>query len=755
MIDLNNISDSKELDPLLEHLFSRTRRTGGSPRKVSTTSHIFEARNAGDSLPNVGAIARATVMPALSERTQLTEYQERLRLAQLQASNTGQPAPQVVPLFTGDRSCNDQAIAGRTHTRIVLACVAVLECSLLRFILARGLALVSPRSPRRLSVASAAAHLLTAIGFAALLSRADPLRDTLLFVRYAQAVIAGLGLFSLVSFVDFRKAAFLSSSYVPLIAAFLLSFLLIVFGNGPGHSNAKVNLGPFQPVEAIRLLLALFLAGYFARRWELLRQIEGGTIRGYRVPRWLHIPRLDYVMPVVVGVAASLFFFFLQKDLGPALFITCVFLAVYTIARNRNGMALAGLAILILGFYLGYALNISATLAPEFKCGCRRGTTRCAEEIKSHSPSGVCRPVVYLARGWVSETRGICPLVTRISSSPRSVRNWASSDSLNRYRLRSNRGTWIPRRPRAPRMTMGSSLHTTVTLFLDCSRPHHGCGYPWNNSAYGNCHSVLSYGGSAMLANFAGLGVRTAIRTQHARVPATGPFLKPRRHLGRGLSIAALLVLVVLFDIQVRSADAYVIKPHLSLQADGGRRYQYNQRVLDVARMIPRGTDDDRAGLPLATSSAAVALKAREDYKQAGLTFDPACMKPFERCYPLGGTTFHLLGDAATPTIWSATNSSYIERDKESMLRGFNDSATVVDSIDASGRTMRTVRRDYRELVPLLRHRYQPEHSEWQKFLSRPRDITLTIDARLQAKVAAILSKQAQICAWPRCGSGD
>ena len=30
----------------------------------------------------------------------------------------------------------------------------------------------------------AAAHLLTAVGFAVLLSRPDPLRDTLLFVRY-------------------------------------------------------------------------------------------------------------------------------------------------------------------------------------------------------------------------------------------------------------------------------------------------------------------------------------------------------------------------------------------------------------------------------------------------------------------------------------------------------------------------------------------------------------------------------------------
>src|SRR5262249_6228490 len=163
----------------------------------------------------------------------------------------------------------------------------------------------------------AAAHLLTAIGFAVLLSRPDPLRDTVLFVRYAQGVIAGLGVFGFVSFMDFRRAAFLTLSYVPLLGAFLLSCLLILFGHGPGSSTAKVNLGPVQPVEAIRLLLALFLAGYFARKWELLRQIDGHAIRDYRIPRWLHIPRPDYLLPVLGGVAASLVFFFLQKDLGP------------------------------------------------------------------------------------------------------------------------------------------------------------------------------------------------------------------------------------------------------------------------------------------------------------------------------------------------------------------------------------------------------------------------------------------------------
>ena len=144
----------------------------------------------------------------------------------------------------------------------------------------------------------AAAHLLTALGFAALLSRQDPLRDTMLFVRHAQLTAAGLAVFCARLRDRLRRLARASFSYLPLAGALALSVALIVLGAGPTGSNAKVNLGPLQPVEFIRLLLALFLAGYFARRWELLRQVRGRRVRAFDVPRWLNVPRADYVLPV-------------------------------------------------------------------------------------------------------------------------------------------------------------------------------------------------------------------------------------------------------------------------------------------------------------------------------------------------------------------------------------------------------------------------------------------------------------------------
>jgi hypothetical protein len=88
----------------------------------------------------------------------------------------------------------------------------------------------------------ATAHVLTGIGFAVLLSRPDPLRDSLLFVRYAETTIAGVALMGGLSMIDFTAAGFGAFSYLPLMGALSLSVLLIAFGSGPGSSSAKVNL---------------------------------------------------------------------------------------------------------------------------------------------------------------------------------------------------------------------------------------------------------------------------------------------------------------------------------------------------------------------------------------------------------------------------------------------------------------------------------------------------------------------------------
>jgi cell division protein FtsI/penicillin-binding protein 2 len=104
----------------------------------------------------------------------------------------------------------------------------------------------------------------------------------------------------------------------------------------------------------------------------------------------------------------------------------------------------------------------------------------------------------------------------------------------------------------------------------------------------------------------------------------------------------------------------------------------------------------------------------------------------------------HVLGDANTRANWSAANSSYVERDSEDLLRGFDDKAVIVTTTDRDGRPSLAVRRDYASVVPLVRHRWEPDHRDVKAVLTRSRDVRLTIDARLQLAVAAILERAAR-----------
>src|SRR6185312_4869271 len=148
----------------------------------------------------------------------------------------------------------------------------------------------------------------------------------------------------------------------------------------------------------------------------------------------------------------------------------------------------------------------------------------------------------------------------------------------------------------------------------------------------------------------------------------------------------------------------------------------------------------DRNGLPLATSDWAELEKHRADYAALGVDLDRACPRNESRHYPLGGLTFDLTGDLRTRLRWGASNTSFVERDSARRLRGYDDRPTLLEIRNpATGKLERTLRYDYRELVPLLRHRGEPNSPEVRKVLDRPRDVRMSIDSRLQVQVAAIL----------------
>jgi cell division protein FtsI/penicillin-binding protein 2/cell division protein FtsW (lipid II flippase) len=739
-VNLNAVTEARDLERALEPAFSSVSDRRFAAAQLS--AFVLALRKERGDIPNVGAVMAATISAEAIERGGSVEYQTRLRRAAERAESQRAARPARLPLLTADDLA---AIKPRLAVRTSASFRnQTLQWSVVYLLAIWGVALVWWLRGRGDFALLGAAHLLTAIGFALVLSRSDPVRDTMLFVRYAQGVVVGCAGLAIASLIDFRRSALAAFTYLPLAGALGLSAVLLLFGSGPAGSNARVNLGPVQPVEAIRLLLGLFLAGYFARRWELLRQTRGRTIRRLTLPDWLRFPRFDYLLPVAVGIATALLFFFLQRDLGPALFVSCVFLAIYAIARNRVGLALGGLAVLTAGFYVGYVLNISSTLSARVHMwrsawdNVARGGDQIAQAMWALGTGGVFGTGLglgdtrYIPAGYtdlplaaVGEELGFIGVLCVVAAF--AVIGWRG------YRT-------------ALRATTDYAffLATILTLFLIFPVLLMAAGMLGVVPLTGVVTPFVSFGGSAMVANFTALGLLAAIGRTAASTPAASlPFRRGLTTLASTFTVAALALVGVLVNVQVIRADSYTVKPHLGLQADGIRRYQYNPRVLDVVAQIPRGTVYDRNGLPLATNERSLIGSAAAEYKKRGVEI-AGCDTPAQRCYPLGAATFHLLGDLSTRRNWGASNSSYIERDLQDRLRGFDDHAAAVSVADAAGRSAPAMRRDYGDLVPLLRHRYRPGSSAVKEFLERTRDVTLTIDGPFQARVTRILAKYAE-----------
>jgi len=241
-----------------------------------------------------------------------------------------------------------------------------------------------------------------------------------------------------------------------------------------------------------------------------------------------------------------------------------------------------------------------------------------------------------------------------------------------------------------------------------------------------------------MLANCAAIGVVLSIARR--RSAARAHLRRPIRAIGAALGLAGAVVLSRAAWVQVVRADDIAVASSLAEQADGGYRFEYNPRLLWAARSLERGSIYDRNGLPLATSRAdeMAALNAKYE-NAAGIALDD-CSDAKARCYPLGGLAFHLVGDWTRRSNFGARNSSYFERDDDVRLKGYDDRPTVVEVVSPrTGERSHAIQRDLRELLPLVRHRHRPGSADVVAIRSRERDLQTTIDARLQARVAAAL----------------
>ena len=761
VVDLNRVQNPADLLPALKRIDNGTPDPAGAGSRESERQAIAErlytflttSENGGRrKLESVGGIGRASVtaVEILRDR-RLAFLNDRLKPADA-AGAPGRPtaADRTVSLLNGAqiadlrpslvvRSLGDFRWSFLTAVVMFFAGFwlvhvfgQVRRVGLVGRVggLGRGDALVLP-----------IVQMLCGIGLMTMTSLRDPWRDAMLLTRFAQGTTIGCVLMAAISTVDFQRSELRKLSYVPLAAAFLLSLLLILFGSGPGASDAKVNLFGMQPVELIRVLVLLFLAGYFANRWEFLRELKEER-PPHPLLKGFDVPRLEYVLPVLVGIGLVLVFFFLQKDLGPALVLSCVFLALYGVARKRLTLVVAGLLLLVAGFGVGYLLDFPHTVVQ------RVAMWQSPWDNAVRGGDQVSHAIWALATGsWSGSGLGLGD-PRFIPAAHTDLVLAAIGEELGFAGLLAVFALFVLLTWRAFRIALGAPgdytffLALGITLSFALELLLIASGLLGLMPLTGVVTPFLSYGRSSMLANLAALGALLAISERSTRTVKV-EFRTPVVAIAAVAAVLGGIIVLRLGLVQVLSADSFVSAANLTVQADGMRRFEYNPRLLAVAPQVVRGTIYDRNGIPLAATKRADLEKHAEELEELGVKLDERCPHPDARCYPFGGLTFHLLGDWNRKLNWAATNTSFEERDSDRVLRGYDDHARVVNVADPrTGAVTHVIRRDYRELVPLVRHRYEPDHPSVKKLLNSPRDLRMSIDIRLQMRVADDLKKR-------------
>jgi cell division protein FtsW (lipid II flippase) len=582
-------------------------------------------------------------------------------------------------------------------------------------------------------------QMLTGLALLAMMSIRDPLRDTDAAWSIAIGVAIGCALLIVCSFVDFEKPVLRSSTLAPLGLAVLLAVALLVFGGGPGGSGAKVNLLGVQPIEVIRMLAVFALASFFSRRWEFLRELSHSRKVPRSVRRFVRVPRWRDVSPVAIIVGTLLTFFFLQRDLGPALVLGCMALALYGVARGSAVLVIAGFLLLVAGFAAGYALGFPATVAQRVAIWMNpwnnvvSGGDQVAHGLWALSSGGPWGLGLGLGDGQLVPA-GHTDLIVPVIGEEIGFAGVLAVAAI--YALLIGRMLSVAARASGDYtafLALGCALSLAVPALVIAG------GVLGLLPLSGLVTPFLSFGKSSMTCNFAAVAIVLSIarRARVERVHLSGQM----RTVAGALGLAAVVVVGSLARVQAVAADDIVVKPTLVVQADGVARYQYNPRLLQAARRIARGTIFDRNGFALATGESSRAEPLQRRLAQLGAADSVACPPAPARCYPLGAAGFHLIGESARQTNWAAPNVAFAERDENATLQGFDDRPRIIQPAAARGTTSSVVVRDYHALLPLVRHKGDPSHPDVQRLLQQPRDVTVTIDGPLQSLISRALAR--------------
>ncbi|HMO57630.1 MAG TPA: FtsW/RodA/SpoVE family cell cycle protein [Roseiflexaceae bacterium] len=157
-------------------------------------------------------------------------------------------------------------------------------------------------------------------------------------------VLLGAIVLGIVCFVPWRMRWLKHYRYSWLLLGLGLVAIAAVFGVERNGARLWLDFGPFQfqPVEMLKILLVVYLATYLDARRDLL---ERGA---FRIGR-LALPPLPYLLPLGAMWGLTIALIIIQKDLGAALLFFVIFLAMLYLVTRRVSYMMAGLLAFAVG----------------------------------------------------------------------------------------------------------------------------------------------------------------------------------------------------------------------------------------------------------------------------------------------------------------------------------------------------------------------------------------------------------------------
>ena len=200
-----------------------------------------------------------------------------------------------------------------------------------------ALAWVALRPPgeRRDDVLPALAVLLTAIGLISIARVAPQLAARqLVWVAFSLGLAFALGPW----LTRYRVLA--RYKYIWILGSILLFILVALFGQEVNGAKLWIRLGPiqFEPIEAIKLFVVLFMAAYLAETADVIAAARPWSLR----------ENAKYLGPLFIGWGASVAILVFQRDIGMAALLLFTFAAMLYVATRRIDLILGGVAVFVL-----------------------------------------------------------------------------------------------------------------------------------------------------------------------------------------------------------------------------------------------------------------------------------------------------------------------------------------------------------------------------------------------------------------------